>query len=191
MRVSGYSEYQRGLHDDREIYSRPPIKRLGPRRGLLSVVLAAVGSVTFFLPLIGTDPAAIGLTKWSFWGILRGIQSGTFPGLVDSSFVVTLGFLYAVLLIDLIGLLVSPIFSVPKIQAIIALVGLGESCHAKFSYFGQKHWNLTTMFYGEGSGHVNLDRLLTNLILILVALLLVSLDAMFDAETVPDTTGLR
>jgi hypothetical protein len=164
---------------------------LGPRRGLLAVVLAAAGLLTFFLPLIRTEPPAMGLMKWSLWSIFRAIQNDTLPGLVDSSFVTLLGFVYAVLLIDLIGLFVSPIFSVPKIQATIALVEVGASCEAKFSYFGQKHWDLTTMFYGRHSGHVNLDHLLTDLIVILAALLLVSLDAMLDVDRVSDTRGPR
>ncbi len=117
------------------------------------------------------------------WRVVHQIVSGAFPGLLDSGFVVLLVFVYAILAIDLIGLCVSPLFSVPKIQATIALIDLGAVCEAKFSYFGQKFWDLGTMFYGRSSaGHVNLDRLLTDLIVILAALLLVSLDAVLDTH---------
>lgn len=65
----------------------------------------------------------------------------------------------------------------------IAVLALGAVCEAKFSYLGQKSWELGTMFYGRHAvGHVSLDRLLTDLIVILVALLLVSLDAVLDRD---------
>ena len=184
--VSNYREYQRELHDHGNSHRTPPIRLLGPTRGLLAVSVIALGLLTFFIPLINTNPPAMRLPNWSVWGVVRGVQSGTFAGLVDEGFIQFLGFYYTVLAVNLIGLFLSPLFSVPKIQMTIALIEFMASFHAKYSYFGQKHWELRTMFYGESSsGHVNVDHLLTDLMVIAAVLVLVALDAILDPESSP------
>jgi hypothetical protein len=187
MNVSGYREYQRGLHDRGSVRDRPSILLLGPKRGLLAASVTAVGLLTFFMPWISTDPPAMGLSEWSLWSVARGVQDGTLPGTPNQSFILVLGFLYAIMLVNLIGLCLSALFSVPKIQATIALIGGWVCCEAKYSYFGQKVWKLERLFYGNSSGgHVGLDRLLTALIVIMAALCLISLDAMLDPEAPRD-----
>src|SRR6266850_1796227 len=90
---------------------------------------------------------------------------------------------YAVLLVDLIGLCFSVVFSVPKIQITVALIGAWLCCVARYSHLGQTNWKLDRLFYGETScGHVSLGQILTGLIVIMTALCLFSLDAMLDTD---------
>lgn len=180
MNVSSYREYQRELYGNGKFPSS--ITLLGARRRLLAVSVLAIGLVTIFVPPIGTDPPVIGTSKWSLWSVGCGIHKHTLPGPPNTNFIVVLGSLYAIMLVDLIGLCATTLFSVTKIQTTIALIGVWLSCVARYSHLGEKNWKLESLFYGESSGHVTLSHLTTRLIVVMAALLLICLDAMLDAE---------
>jgi len=156
---------------------------LGARRRLLAASVVALGLVTFFIPFITSEPPAKGMSNWSLWNIACAIQNGSLPGSPNHNFVAIMGLIYAVLLVDLIGLCFSVVFSVPKIQITVALIGAWLCCVARYSHLGQTNWKLDRLFYGETScGHVSLGQILTGLIVIMTALCLFSLDAMLDTD---------
>ena len=52
-------------------------RKLSPRRRALAFIVVASGLVSFFLPLVTTDPAVMGQTRWSAWHISCAIYEGS------------------------------------------------------------------------------------------------------------------
>ena len=176
MNVSSYREYQRQLYGNGKY--PPSITLLGPTRRLVAISILAIGLTTIFFPSINIDPPIIGINKWSFWSVICGIRNHTLHGPMESHLLVVLGLLYAVMIVDLIGLCSSTLFSMAKIQTTMALIGMWLSCVA----LEEKNWKLKRVFYGENSGHVALNYLAIELIVVMTALLLICLDAMLDSD---------
>ncbi len=68
-RVSTVYERWLGLDDDTEF---------DPRKWILAFVAVGIGLLTFFLPLISTQPAILGKNRWSMYGIMDGVYAGDF-----------------------------------------------------------------------------------------------------------------
>lgn len=51
---------------------------LNPTSRLVAFLTVAIGLLTFFLPLITTQPAILSETRWSLYGIVAGVYAGRF-----------------------------------------------------------------------------------------------------------------
>jgi hypothetical protein len=54
-------------------------KPMGRRRRALALLAVVAGLLTFFLPLVTTDPAVMGRSRWSPWNISWQIYEGNLP----------------------------------------------------------------------------------------------------------------
>ena len=52
---------------------------LGKRRKSLAFFVVALGIISFFWPLITTDPPVLGKTQWSAWNVVCQIYQGNLP----------------------------------------------------------------------------------------------------------------
>lgn len=60
----------------------PGLSVLGSRSRSMTRLLSVVGLVTFFVPLIGTNPAVMGQARWSPLQVISGMMSGDLPAAV-------------------------------------------------------------------------------------------------------------
>lgn len=81
MRVSRYSEYQRGLHDSgaNSFKHSPIVEPLGPRRRIFAIAVLMLGLFSFFLPLIKLDIPVLSKTQWSPFDITLKVYEGDLP----------------------------------------------------------------------------------------------------------------
>ncbi|MGC2618598.1 MAG: hypothetical protein WA414_06110 [Acidobacteriaceae bacterium] len=60
----------------------PGLSVLGARSRSMTRLLSVVGLVTFFVPLIGTNPTVMGQARWSPLDVISGMMSGNLPAAV-------------------------------------------------------------------------------------------------------------
>ena len=71
-----YTLFTPRFGDQRNQSQVRPLKPLGRRRASLAFLVIASGLLTFFLPLVTTDPAVMGISHWSAWNISSEIYLG-------------------------------------------------------------------------------------------------------------------
>ena len=156
-------------------------RNLGQRRKLLALLIVVSGLLTFFLPLITTEPSVLGRTAWSPWDILWGVYKGDLlPNRSDVfSLPLMAPLIYVLLLIALAALLQS---RSPDVLARIAAIG----CCCIWLWRGDRI-SFEEMFYGHFSyQHFSLIRrvgfgtLTITLLGVMGLLLLLAMDKNLD-----------
>lgn len=121
---------------------------MGRRRVSLAFLAIVSGLMTFFVPLVTTDPPVLGRGHWSPWDIFSAITIGELPIKRDdllSSLPIMATAIYVLLIIALVALGFS---RSPRILARVAAVG----CFTSWFWRGDRI-SLEEMFYGDFSYH--------------------------------------
>jgi len=155
-------------------------KPLGRRRRSLAFLAVAAGLLTFFLPLVTTDPAVMGRSHWSPWNISWQIYEGSLPPsipLMATAAYLLLLFAFGALCLD----------SSRDVLAKIAVFGLFTS----WLWRGDRS-SFELLFYGKVSyhnlslvRHVGLGDLTIVLLGAMGSLLYIALNEDLDTESSP------
>jgi len=161
----------------------PPVKfakPLGRRRRLLAFIVVTAGLLTFFLPLVTTNPAVMGHSHWSPWNISRQIYEGSLPPSIP--FMAT-----AVYLLLIVAFVVLCLDSSRDALAKIAIFGLFTS----WLWRGDRS-SYEALFYGKVSyhnfalvRHVGFGDLTFVLLGAMGCLLYIAFNEALDAESAP------
>jgi hypothetical protein len=167
-----------------------PVGGLGRARYSLAFFVLGVGVLSFFVPLVTTDPRVLGKTLWSPLNIAWQIAEGNLPNPATGGAAYLPTDTISVYLLILLTLAALLFFPHPKALATIGLVGTLVSYHAR-------HWDLyhfRWMFYGQtwadgnSAGRVDFSRLVSWLLVVMAALFLIALDAILDPPELPQRT---
>jgi hypothetical protein len=158
--------------------------RFGPRRKLLALIVIAVGMLTFFLPLVTTNPAVLGKTQWSGFDILSHVyQRELLPSRVE--LVLFPGYFAIVYLLMVFALFVVYFFQSQRALVHIAVVGIILALHS----WGWDKGNFEITFYRNypfnelpPGRHVAFGQLILALIAVMGVLLLIVSSEALDAE---------
>lgn len=163
-----------------------PMRGLGTGRRLLALVVVAFGMGTFFQPLILTNPAVMGRSRWSAWTIARELHAGHLPhsatqgvGYIPPDVALT----YVALLLALGAICFVP---APRLLAAIAFFGGVAVCNTPIFDFNKS--SFLRLFYGTswsppGSGvQVDFHQLTIAALVVMTALFLIALDAIWDTR---------
>jgi hypothetical protein len=146
---------------------------LGPRRRLLAITILGIGLLTFFAPLITTQPPVLGKTRWSMFDIVSNVYSGDFfPSRAQIvSFPIAVPIAY--LLISC-SLLVVCFFRSQGALPAIAVAGMLLAVRAWYWERG----DFQLMFYGAPGSkdwpQVGVGSLVISLLLVMGALLFIT-----------------
>src|SRR2546428_9130536 len=55
------------------------MESMGRRKRSFAFLIVVGGILTFFLPLVTTDPPVMGRTRWSAWNLACQVQAGNLP----------------------------------------------------------------------------------------------------------------
>jgi hypothetical protein len=61
------------------------MRHIGNRRRIVAIILITMGVVSFFAPLIVTNPPVVNRVRWSLLDIAQGFHDGRLPRDADSS----------------------------------------------------------------------------------------------------------
>jgi hypothetical protein len=160
--------------------SRKPERPLGRRRRSLAFLAVASGLLTFFLPLVTTQPSVMGRTRWSPCDISWQIYAGNLPPSVP--LMTTL--VYLILVFALATLCMSPSRG---LLAKIALFGLfaiglwrGDRSDFELLFYGKFGYDNLSLIR-----HVGFGDLMIALIATMVALLYIALNENLDTGSSP------
>jgi hypothetical protein len=161
----------------------------GARRRALALLVIAVGMLTFFVPLVTTDPPVVGTSRWSAFAIVMRMYEGKLPEpicercgepLIRSllALPITVSVNYALMVVALVALSFpeSPGFlrKVTLVGGLFDLIGV--------NYSGTK-WGFENTFYGRiytYSVHVHYRWLTDPLLLVMVTLFFISVKKDLD-----------
>ena len=156
---------------------------LGKRRKSLAFFVVALGIISFFWPLITTDPPVLGKTQWSAWNVACQIYQGNLPNRklsdtcerCDRQWVLALFYvpklptaLYVLIVLALVLLCLS------RSATALALLGTMGAIAAWQSW----RWDesgFERLFYGHlFVGHVRFGRFMFLWLVLMVALVVIS-----------------
>jgi len=123
-------------------------KPLGRRRRSLSFLAIAAGLLTFFLPLVTTDPAVMGRSRWSAWNISWQIYGGNLPLKPENLLSSIPAMATAVYLLLVFAFIALCLFPSRDGLTKTAIVGLFTS----WFWRGDRN-SFEQLFYGEASYH--------------------------------------
>lgn len=81
-RLPGVEELKRQSLIPDKLREDPGPSTLGSRTRQMTVLLAAIGLITFFVPLVATTAPVMGQSRWSPWQILSGMITGQLPAAI-------------------------------------------------------------------------------------------------------------
>src|SRR5581483_3834884 len=163
-RVSTFYERLLGLEDDND---------LDDARRLLACSALGIGLLTFFLPLITTQPAILNETRWSMYGIVAGVYAGRFFPIRTEVVLLPISFLiaYALMVCSLIRLC----FARP--QAVLRFVAGADILLALRAWYWEKA-DFQQMFHSSAGStawpQVGLGTLCLSVIASMAALLVIT-----------------
>ena len=165
---------------------------MGRRKRSFAFLIVVGGILTFFLPLVTTDPPVMGRTRWSGWNIACQVQAGNLPPVRHYSerneFLLSIPLMAAAIYLLLVVALIALCFSCsPEVLAKIAVVGWFTSW-----FWRGDRISFEEMFYGDWSyhnfslvRHVGFGQLTIVLLGVMLALFLVSRSEDIHSESIP------
>jgi peptidoglycan/LPS O-acetylase OafA/YrhL len=151
------------------------LKAFGERRRRIAMGIVVLGLCSFFVPLIGTDPAVLGRVRWSPLDVLLQLHAGTLSipagtGPIWMNPVVA--YLSAAYLLLFATLLALAVNASPKlVVGFAASVPLFSVVTNWGSPFDELTSSLASLFYRSGSGHVDFSSYATVQLVIAMGLL--------------------
>src|SRR2546426_4281376 len=123
------------------------------RKRSFAFLIVVGGILTFFLPLVTTDPPVMGRTRWSGWNIACQVQAGNLPPVRHYSerneFLLSIPWMAAAIYLLLVVALIALCFSCsPELLAKIAVGGCFTG-----SFWSVDRFRFEEMFYGDWSYH--------------------------------------
>jgi hypothetical protein len=157
----------------------------------IALSIVAAGILTFFWPLVTTDPAVAGTTRWSCLDIVRQMYNGALPtpacercgepwvrALLALPYWVTAEYLL------LLAALIILCLRMPAVLVALTAIAGVLSCYEGWYWRGFVPWNFEETFFGSsGHGHVHYGGLLVTNLVIMAALLLAALDLRDEEES--------
>jgi hypothetical protein len=156
--------------------------RLGPRRKLLAIAVLGVGLLTFFVPLITTDPPVLGKTHWSMFDIVSNVYAGDFfPSRAEIvAFPVAVPMAYLLMLCSLVMCFFRSQGALPS----AAIAGMLLAVRA---WYWEKN-DFERMFYTAGSTawpHVDVGLLAISLLVVIGVFLFITTSENLDVAAGP------
>jgi peptidoglycan/LPS O-acetylase OafA/YrhL len=135
------------------------LKSFGARRRSIVTALVSMGLCSFFLPLIAINPPVLGRDHWSAFTILSQLHAGALRVYGDGSVwmsppVVYLVATYAILSAVLLALMIHP--SPMLVGGLAASVPIFSVVSQWGSPYDELRAGLRSLFYGDGSGLVDI-----------------------------------
>jgi hypothetical protein len=173
---------------------------LGPKRRLLALIVVAGGILTFFLPLISTQPPVLQTSDWSPFAIVRQIYIGRLPQPICErcgepairsllALPLDVAVVYGLILSALVVLCVRKSAALAWIGIVGANLSLATYMLRGGTNFATK-WEFEKTFYGEpqslassSNGPVLYGWLTFALLLVMCALVFVAIREDLDAPT--------
>jgi len=162
---------------------------MGRRKRSFAFLIVVGGILTFFRPLVTTDPPVIGRTRWSAWNLACQLQAGNLPPVRHYSerneFLLSIPLMAAAIYLLLVFALIALCFSCsPEVRTKIAVLGWFTSW-----FWRGDRISFEEMFYGDFSyqnfslvRHVGFGQLTIVLLGVMLALFLVSRSEDIDNE---------
>jgi len=158
-------------------------KPLGRRRRSLAFLAVLAGLLTFFLPLVTTNPAVIGQSHWSPWNISWQIYEGNLHPSIP--FMATL--IYMLLVVAVVALWLSPSRDGLAITAIFglftSLFWRRDMRSFEMLFYGDVHYEVTRYHYLALVRHVRFGDLTIVLLGAMGALLYIAFNEDLDTES--------
>jgi hypothetical protein len=180
---------------------------LGPKRRPLALMVVVGGILTFFVPLVSTNPPVVGTTDWSAFSIVRQMYFGELPQPICETCgkpiirsLLALPLLVTLVYLLMIFALVAVCFSTaPVYLARVGLVGIFLSLDTYMPRGGTNFvtkWEFEKTFYGHplslapsSNGPVYYGWLTVAMCAVMGALVLVATHEDLDSQ--PHTDSLR